>query len=92
MEASAARNDVPARAFTLEPYAYAAVRELTRELGISEPVAITLVRRGHRTVDEARAFLEADESHDPLGFADMAAAVERISGSDRGAPARHRAR
>jgi single-stranded-DNA-specific exonuclease len=78
VEAAAARDDVPARAFTLEPYAYADVRELTRELGLSDPVAITLVRRGYRTVSDARAFLDADETHDPMLFADMAAAVERI--------------
>jgi single-stranded-DNA-specific exonuclease len=64
--------------FTLEPFAYAEARELTRALGVPEPVAITLVRRGYRTVAEARAFLEADEWHDPLEFEGMAGVVDRI--------------
>jgi single-stranded-DNA-specific exonuclease len=76
--ASAPETVVPEPAFVLEPYAYAEARALSRELGLSEPVAITLVRRGYRTVAEARAFLDADEAHDPLLFADMAAAVQRI--------------
>jgi single-stranded-DNA-specific exonuclease len=61
----------PARAFAAEPYSYAEARALARELGLSEPVAITLVRRGYRTADEARAFLDADERHDPFAFESM---------------------
>ncbi|HEX2129251.1 MAG TPA: single-stranded-DNA-specific exonuclease RecJ [Solirubrobacterales bacterium] len=64
--------------FTLEPFDYREARELMRELGLAEPVAVTLVRRGYRTVDEARAFLEADETHDPFLFEDMAEVVARI--------------
>ena len=48
-----------------EPYSYEEARALADELGLSEPVAIALVRRGYRTPEEARAFLEADESHTP---------------------------
>ena len=33
---------------------------------------MTLVRRGYRTVAEARAFLDADETHDPFEFDQMA--------------------
>ena len=40
-------------------------------LGLPEPVAVTLVRRGYRTVEEARAFLEASETHDPFAFGPM---------------------
>ncbi len=67
--------------FTLQPFDYGEVRELMRELELAEPVAVTLVRRGYRTVDEARAFLDADETHDPFLFADMKAAVSRIRGA-----------
>jgi single-stranded-DNA-specific exonuclease len=61
----------PAPAFVAEPYEYAEARDLAEALGISEPLAVTLVRRGYRTPDEARAFLAADESHPPAAFAGM---------------------
>ena len=67
-----------ARAFRLEPYSYAAVRALVQELALAEPVAVTLVRRGYRTVEEARAFLGAAETHEPFEFDSMAWVVERI--------------
>ncbi len=47
-------------------------------LALAEPVAVTLVRRGYRTVDEARAFLEAAEVHDPFEFDSMEEVTERI--------------
>jgi single-stranded-DNA-specific exonuclease len=47
-------------------------------LALAEPVAVTLVRRGYRTVDEARAFLEAAEAHDPFEFDSMKEVTERI--------------
>ena len=71
----------PAHAYVAEPYSYADVRALADGLGISEPLAVTLVRRGYRTVEEARSFLEADESHDPLEFDAMADVVERLRSS-----------
>jgi single-stranded-DNA-specific exonuclease len=71
----------PARAYVAEPYSYAEVRALADGLGVSEPLAVTLVRRGYRTVEEARSFLEADESHDPLEFEAMADVVERLRSS-----------
>jgi len=77
---SAPSGPLPGRAFRLEPYAYADARRIARELDLSEPVAITLVRRGHRTVAEARAFLEADESHDPFLFQGMG---EVVTGLER---------
>src|SRR5262245_64278165 len=67
-----------ARAFRLEPYDYGEARALAEGLGLAEPVAVTLVRRGHRTVEEARAFLEAADDHDPFLFAAMADVCERI--------------
>lgn len=65
-------------AFAAEPYAYSEARALADELGLSEPVAVTLVRRGYRTPAQARAFLAADESHPPSAFAGMDLVVERI--------------
>ncbi len=50
------------QAFTLEPYDYAEARALMAALGLAEPVAVTLVRRGYRTAEQARAFLEAAET------------------------------
>jgi single-stranded-DNA-specific exonuclease len=58
----------PARAFQADPYDYGEVRRLAAELELAEPVAVTLVRRGYRTVDAARSFLEAREEHDPSEF------------------------
>jgi single-stranded-DNA-specific exonuclease len=71
-------SETHARAFWLEPYSYPDVRALMDGLGLAEPVAVTLVRRGHRTVDEARAFLEATETHDPFAFDSMEEVTERI--------------
>jgi single-stranded-DNA-specific exonuclease len=71
-------SEAPGRAFRLEPYSYPEVRALMEGLGLAEPVAVTLVRRGHRTVDEARAFLEAAEVHDPFEFGSMGEVTELI--------------
>jgi single-stranded-DNA-specific exonuclease len=68
------------RTFSLEPFSYAEARALMAALDLPEPIAVTLVRRGYRTVDDARAFLEASESHDPFAFESMreiVAAIER---------------
>src|SRR3954467_8385053 len=70
----------PARAFQADPYDYAEVRRLAAELELAEPVAVTLVRRGYRTVDAARRFLEAREEHDPLEFDGIEEVCERILG------------
>jgi single-stranded-DNA-specific exonuclease len=64
--------------FAVEPYSYAEARVLAEELGLSEPVAVTLVRRGYRTAEQARSFLAADESHSPSAFDGMEATVERV--------------
>jgi single-stranded-DNA-specific exonuclease len=68
----------PDRAFRLEPYAYADARRLAAALGVSDPVAVALVRRGYRDVDAARAFLDASERHDPFEFDRMGEVVERL--------------
>jgi len=65
-------------AFAVEPYSYAEARALSEELGLSEPVAVTLVRRGYRTPEQARAFLAADETHPPSAFGQMDLVVERV--------------
>jgi single-stranded-DNA-specific exonuclease len=66
------------RAYRTEPYSYAEARTISAELGVSDPVAIALVRRGYRTPDAARAFLDADESHSPGEFNSMAAVVAQV--------------
>jgi single-stranded-DNA-specific exonuclease len=70
-------------AYRAEPYSYAEARALADELGLSEPVAVTLVRRGYRTPEQARAFLAADESHPPQAFRSMGAVVEIVSAAIR---------
>jgi single-stranded-DNA-specific exonuclease len=60
-----------AKAFAADPYDFADARALADELGLSQPVAVTLVRRGYRTPAEARTFLAADESHPPGAFQGM---------------------
>ena len=65
-------------AYRAEPYSYAEARALSDELDLSEPVAITLVRRGYRTPEAARAFLAADESHPPDSFESMGLVVDTV--------------
>ena len=60
-----------AKAFAADPYDYADARAVADALGVSRPVAVTLVRRGYRTPAEARAFLAAEESHPPEAFQGM---------------------
>ena len=66
----------PLRAFRADPYSYDEAHALTEALGVSLPVAITLVRRGYRTPDEARRFLSADEEYGPDEFNGLAAAAD----------------
>ncbi len=65
-------------AYVASPYSYSEARRLAADLGLAEPVAIALVRRGHRTVEEARAFLAAEDSHDPRLFSGIGEAVDLI--------------
>jgi single-stranded-DNA-specific exonuclease len=64
--------------YRAEPYAYREARALVDELGLSEPVAVTLVRRGYRTPEAARAFLAADESHSPDELESMGEVSRRV--------------
>jgi single-stranded-DNA-specific exonuclease len=61
------------------PYSYAEAHALAEELGVSDPIAVTLVRRGYRTSEQARAFLAADESHPPTAFDGMDRAVGQVT-------------
>ena len=45
--------------------------------------AVALARRGLGDPDDARAFLEAGESHPPSAFRGMEAAVELLAGAVR---------
>jgi single-stranded-DNA-specific exonuclease len=67
-----------AHAFAAAPYSYAEAHAVAADLGVSEPVAVTLVRRGYNTPDLARAFLAADESHPPSSFDGMEAVVAQV--------------
>ncbi len=66
------------KTFAAETYDYADVRAVADGLALSEPVAVTLVRRGYRTPDQARAFLAADESHSASAFSEMEAVLARV--------------
>ncbi|HVX31941.1 MAG TPA: single-stranded-DNA-specific exonuclease RecJ [Solirubrobacterales bacterium] len=70
-----------AKAFAADPYDFAEARAVAEELGLSRPVAVTLVRRGYRTPAEARAFLAAEESHPPDAFEGMGEVVGLIWGA-----------
>jgi single-stranded-DNA-specific exonuclease len=76
--ASAPGSAVSERAFRLEPYSYAEASAVAEGLGLAEPVAVALVRRGYRTVEAASRFLEAAETHDPFEFDSMAEVVGRV--------------
>jgi len=66
------------KSFAAKPYDYADVRAVADGLSLSEPVAVTLVRRGYRTPELARDFLAADESHPPGAFDSIAAIVAQV--------------
>ncbi len=68
----------PLKAYRAEPFSYQEARALADELGLSDPVAITLVRRGYRTPEAARSFLDAEESHDPADFDSMEEVVASV--------------
>ncbi|MGZ5321572.1 MAG: single-stranded-DNA-specific exonuclease RecJ [Solirubrobacterales bacterium] len=75
-----------ARAFTADPYDYGEARRIAAALELAEPIAVTLVRRGYRTVEAAREFLEAADRHDPLEFDGIGEVVElALSHARRGA-------
>ena len=64
--------------WTTTPYSVEAAQRLAADLGLSLPLATVLVRRGLGEPPAARAFLAAEERHDPFAFAGMDAACESI--------------
>lgn len=64
--------------YAAEPYSYADVRAIAAALDLAEPIATALVRRGHRTVEQAREFIEAAESHPAAAFDGIERAVAMI--------------
>src|SRR5215217_6536120 len=63
-----------------DPYEVAAGRALADGLGVWPVVGAILARRGFGDVEEARRFLAAEESHDPLSLPGAPAACELILG------------
>jgi single-stranded-DNA-specific exonuclease len=63
-----------------DPYEVAGGRRLAEGLGVSPVVGSILARRGFVDVDEARRFLAAEESHDPLTLPGIPVACELILG------------
>jgi len=61
----------------------AAARALSEGLGVSPVVGAILARRGLSELEDARRFLAADESHDPLTLPGVPAACELILGHVR---------
>ena len=76
---SATTSRLPGQPYDAQPYDYGEARRIADDLQLAEPVAITLVRRGYRTAEAARAFLDADETHDPGLFEGMEDALESIA-------------
>ena len=74
-----ASTGAPQRAFQAEPLPdYRRPGALATELGLAEPVAITLVRRGYRTVEAAREFLDAGEATTRSSSTGMEQAVRAV--------------
>src|SRR4051794_3296834 len=73
-----ARVDGRPSRWTSRPYSFAAADALTRELGVSRPVAAVLARRGYETAADARAFLDPQDRHDPSLLGDMAEACRVV--------------
>jgi single-stranded-DNA-specific exonuclease len=77
----------PAARWSTTPYSVAAADTIARALELQPATASILVRRGHDTPEAARAFLAADERHDPFAFAGMAdTAAEILAAAESGAP------
>ena len=64
--------------FETERYSYADVRAIASALDLVDPVATALVRRGYRTVEDAREFIEAAASHPAAAFEGIEPAAELI--------------
>lgn len=81
LESIAAAETAPAageRRLHLPGYDLQAAITLERELGIDHVLSQILVRRGYDSPGRARAFLAADERHEPGLFAGIDAALELI--------------
>ena len=76
-------TDPPVARLVVPAYDFGAACALERELGVSHVLAQVLVRRGLGDAGAARAFLAAEEGHDPSAFLGMAEAVARIEGHIR---------
>jgi single-stranded-DNA-specific exonuclease len=61
-----------------DPYEVALGERLATGLGVSAAIGTVLARRGFRDVEEARAFLAAEERHDPLTLPGVEEARELI--------------
>src|ERR1700760_4211631 len=68
----------PSPRLQLAGYDLAAALRLERELGISHVLSQILVRRGHTEPAKVRAFLAADERHEPNLFAGIDQGLELI--------------
>ncbi len=66
----------PPTRLQLAGYDLPAALRLERELGIGHVLSQILVRRGHAEASAARAFLAADERHEPSLFAGLPAALD----------------
>ncbi len=84
-------GDVDAR-LEIPPCPPEAVLALERALGVSSALGQVLVRRGLGDPAVARAFLAAQDEHDPALFAGIDRAVDADPASHRGADADHRPR
>jgi single-stranded-DNA-specific exonuclease len=67
-----------AKRWHCEPYDVGTSLRLADGLGVSPVLATVLARRGLGTVDEARAFLEGRERHDPLSLPGAPEACEAV--------------
>jgi single-stranded-DNA-specific exonuclease len=76
--ADTAPPPVPVPRLEIPEYDLGAALALERELGVSHVLSQVLVRRGLGRAEDARAFLEAAECHDPLAFAGIDAALATI--------------
>ena len=68
----------PVRRLEVPPYDLVAALALERELSISHTLAQILVRRGFGQPAAARAFLAAEDAHDPGEFAGIGEALTMI--------------
>jgi single-stranded-DNA-specific exonuclease len=73
-----AAADSPSPRFELAPYDLADALALERELGVGHVLSQILVRRGLGMPELARAFLQAQERHEPSAFAGIDQALQSI--------------